>query len=642
MDTAIIYSKWTFILVLLIAVFSCQQKPTALDAAVEEVYQKALSNHQTKRDSLDYFSQQCLQYDTLLLSDLSKARISHINGLMYETQLKYDSASTSFLYGASLLPNDTLKVRLLLRAACDVVRISDFETYRKVMNEAGELVKRLDAPFQNAAFWGAKGDYSVEIEDFNQAVLCYSQADSILEANGILRVRDYYQNRIGLAYRKLSKSSLAYEAILKGIELSKLNNNMPRLVAGYIQLSRMYRSAQRYDEALKWQKKQLSLASELNDKSQFREGLEHMGIIYTEKKEYDLAEDYFIEALEIAYNINDPAAIGDGLANLGNFYYRKGDMTKAIDYYNRSYNYRKAHYNRDIAILNSLFHLGDAYLVIKNRELSEYYLKKAVQMADSTQAIGWAVTVNKRLVDLYRSANDYEKYAKALQHYIDVKDKWNTKKENTKFNQLSVQYETRQKETTIALQREQLKTRKQLLILLANALIFVILIVTAVLINKKIRGRALRAIYKQQLLVNDQRKVISSLLKETASYRPDQGENKLLSDLLTLLEDQHIYQNPDLSLEMLAQEMGTNITYVSQLINKEFDCNFKTLVNRYRINYCKEQIKVNSSSLTMKNIGQMAGFKSQSTFYATFKAEVGMTPLQFTKISQLDKMLKAS
>lgn len=374
MDTAVIYSKWTFIFVLLIAGFSCQKKSTALDAAVEEVYQKALDNHRARRDSLDYFYDQCQQYDTLLLSDLSKAQISHIKGLMYETQLKYDSAGACFLHGASYLSKDTLKVILLLRAACDVVRISDFETYRKVMDEAGKLVKQLDAPLQNAAFWGAKGDYSVEIEDFNQAVLCYSQADSVLEANGILRVRDYYQNKIGLAYRRLSKFSLAYEAVLKGIELSRLNNNMPRLVTGYIQLSRMYRSAQRYDEALKWQEKQLSLASELNDRSQFREGLEHMGIIYTEKKEYDLAEDYFTEALEIAYDINDPAAIGDGLANLGNFYYRKGDMTKAIDYYNRSYSYRKAHRNRDIAILNSLYHLGDAYLAVKNRELGEYYL----------------------------------------------------------------------------------------------------------------------------------------------------------------------------------------------------------------------------------------------------------------------------
>jgi AraC-like DNA-binding protein len=640
MDTAVIYSKRTFILVLLIAGFSCQQKPTALDAAVEEVYQKAISNHRTKRDSLDYFFHQCQQYDTLLLSDLSRAQISHIKGLMYESQLKYDSASACFLYGASLLPNDTLKVKLLLRAACDVARISNFEAYRKVMDEAGGLVKQLDDPLQNAAFWGAKGDYSVEIEDFKQAVLCYSQADSILEKNGILRVRDYYQNRIGLAYRKLSKFPLAYEALLKGIELSKLNNNMPRLVTGYNELSRMYRSAQRYDEALKWENKQLSLAYDLNDKSQIREGLEHKGIIYTEKNEYDLAEDYFTEALEIAYDINEPSSIGNGLANLGNFYYRKGDMTKAIDYYNRSYSYRKAHRNRDIAILNSLYHLGDAYLAVKDRELGEYYLTKAVQLADSTQEISWAVTVSKRLVDLYRSTNDDEKYAKALQHYIDVKDRWNKVKENTKFSQLSVQYETRQKETTIALQQEQLKTRKQLLILLANALIIVILIISAVLVNKKIRGRALRAIYKQQLLVNDQRKVISSLLKKTVSFKPDQSENKMLFDLLTLLEDQHIYQNPDLSLEMLAQEMGTNTTYVSQLINKEFDCNFKTLVNRYRINYCKEQIKVNSGNLAMKNVGLMAGFKSQSTFYAIFKAEVGMTPLQFTKVSQMDKELK--
>jgi AraC-like DNA-binding protein len=639
MDTAVIYSKWTFIFVLLVG-FSCQQKPTALDAAVEEVYQKAISNHRTKRDSLDYFFHQCQQYDTLLLSDLSKAQICHIKGLMYETQLKYDSASVSFLYGASLLSNDTLKVILLLRAACDVVRISNFDEYQKVMAEAGELVKQLDDPVQNAAFWGAKGDYSVEIEDFKQAVSCYSQADSILEANGILRVRDYYQNRMGLVYRKLSKFPLAYEALLKGIELSKLNNNMPRLVIGYIQLSRMYRCTQRYDEALKWQKKQLALAYDLNDRSQIREGLEHMGVIYTEKKAYDLAEDYFIEALEMAHDINEPSAIGNGLSNLGNLYYCKGDMTNAIDYYNRSYSYRKAHRNGDFAILNSLFHLGDAYLAVKNTELGAYYLTKAVHLADSSQEIGWAVTVNKRLVDLYRSTNDYEKYANALQHYIEVKDKWNKEKENTKFNQLSIQYESRQKETTIALQREQLKTRKQLLILLGDAFLIIVLIVFVVFINKKARARAFRIIYKQQLLVNDQRKVISSLLKKTDVYKLNHSENNMLPDLLTLFEDQNIYRNPDLSLEMLAQEMGTNTTYVSQLINKEFDCNFKTLVNRYRINYCKEQIKVNPGSLAMKNIGLMAGFKSQSTFYAIFKAEVGMTPLQFAKISQMDKESK--
>ncbi|WP_025865376.1 helix-turn-helix domain-containing protein [Prolixibacter bellariivorans] len=618
-----------------ITLFSCQQKNDS-DAAIAKIFQQARNNHQTSRDSIGYFLDQCQKYDTLQLSNLSKARILYLKGLWDELRLQYDSASATFMRGATLLPDNSFKAATILRAASDEAWASDYDSYRTLLTRAQKLLKKRKDPVNEAAFWSVQGDYEIEINDYRKAIVDYTTADSILKSNHIVRSRDYYQYRISYAYRRSGKYSPAFKHMLKSIEISNQLGNRFRLTSSYIDISRMYRDAQRYGEATKWEEKHLSLARDIKDSSQIRAGLENMGIIYAEKKEWDTAESYFTRSLQMAYDIHDPVSIGTALVNMGNFFNRKGDVDRALSYYKKGYVYVKKHDNKPVSIMGIMFHLGDANLAKKNFSLSEKYLKKALDLADSLHLSGWSVTTNLRLNDLYRTTKDYKKYVLSLQHYINVKDKWEADKQNARFNKLSLQYEKKQQDATIALQTAELKNRRQLLIILGIALLLIISVVTAILINKKTKERAIRTIYRQQLLAHDQQKVISSLLKKTVPLAPERPENKMLTTLLHLLDEQHIYQNADLSLEMLAQELGTNVTYVSQLINREFNCNFKTLINRYRINYSKTEIKENPGNLAMKNIGLKAGFKSQSTFYAAFKNEVGMTPMQFSKVAQLE------
>ncbi|GAF03291.1 melibiose operon regulatory protein [Saccharicrinis fermentans DSM 9555 = JCM 21142] len=330
------------------------------------------------------------------------------------------------------------------------------------------------------------------------------------------------------------------------------------------------------------------------------------------------------------------------MSNTGNFYYLRGDYDNAHHYYQKSYEHRKKHYNKPLSIISSLFHLGDLDLVNQNFKSSEANLKKAVFLADSANLIGWAVTASKRLVDIYKKTNDYKKHTKALEQYVSYKDRWNSEVQNTKFNKLTLQYEKKHNEAIIAMQANQLKIGRLLLIIISISLIFVISITVFIFIHKAARLRAFRAIYRQQLLVNDQKRVIESLLKEVNTIKPEKSESVLRSRLVELLEKQEIYKNQDVSLEFVANKLATNITYVSKLVNSEFNCNFNTLINQHRINYCKSCIKDNEEKIPMKSIGLNAGFKSQSTFYATFKEFVGMTPLQYAKISKMEIKQKAS
>lgn len=626
------------ILMLLFAgmAFPSCQKDNDSDAEIQTIHQAAKDNHLTRRDSLEYFYKQCLMLDTLQLSDLSRARIQHIKGLIYETRLQYDSASTVYTAAADLLPDDQFKATLLLRAACCEVRVPDFDKYQTIIALAEKVVKKINDPAQDAALLGAKGDYYIEIEDYPKAIESYMDADSILEAHDIIKGRQYFHNRTSYAYRRSAKYPPAFEHMLKSIGFSEQLQNKYRLVSSYLDISRMYRDVQRYDEAMKWEEKHLALAREVNSSDNIRKGLENMGIIHAEKQEWDTAQSYFEQAMDMAYEINHPDAIAVAMSNMGNFFFRKGDIDKALSYYEKSFEYRKKHIPNNNGMLNILFHLGSAHLAKKNYDLSEKYLVEAQAFADSSQNKGWALSVGEQLHQLYKATKDYKKYALSLQYYLDAKEKWDSNKENTRFNKLMLQYEKKQNDATIALQAQKLKIRRQLLIFLGVLLLMIITIITIVLVNKKTKEQAIKTLYRQSILAHDQQKVINSLLKKSTPEHQDNSENKMLNSLLHLLDVEHIYQKAELSLESLAQELGTNNTYVSQLINGEFNCNFKTLINRYRINYCKTEIKENPDNLAMKNIGMKAGFKSQSTFYATFKQEVGMTPLQFAKVAQME------
>lgn len=99
--------------------------------------------------------------------------------------------------------------------------------------------------------------------------------------------------------------------------------------------------------------------------------------------------------------------------------------------------------------------------------------------------------------------------------------------------------------------------------------------------------------------------------------------------VLALMENKKVYLDPDMSLQKLSSLTSTNETYLSNTVNDCFGCNFRTLLNKYRIEYAKFQIS-NEGGL-VKDIYKNCGFVSRSAFYRSFKQETGLTPLQFLK-----------
>lgn len=88
------------------------------------------------------------------------------------------------------------------------------------------------------------------------------------------------------------------------------------------------------------------------------------------------------------------------------------------------------------------------------------------------------------------------------------------------------------------------------------------------------------------------------------------------------------YTNPEFRLMDLRQVLPLNRTYLSQLINAEYGCNFYQFVTRYRIQHA-QQLMTDHPDMKMQDIAEQCGFSSPTVFARIFARETGTSPSEW-------------
>lgn len=108
------------------------------------------------------------------------------------------------------------------------------------------------------------------------------------------------------------------------------------------------------------------------------------------------------------------------------------------------------------------------------------------------------------------------------------------------------------------------------------------------------------------------------------------------------LTNTKIYLRHDLSLALLAKEIGVSQRKLSTSINTCLKKNFFEFINEMRIEEAKRKIiELDASGYSIDSIYYECGFRSRSTFFLVFKKVTGITPsvwsLQYKKSNLSDK-----
>jgi len=117
----------------------------------------------------------------------------------------------------------------------------------------------------------------------------------------------------------------------------------------------------------------------------------------------------------------------------------------------------------------------------------------------------------------------------------------------------------------------------------------------------------------------------------TTSLKKEEAHS-IYKNLSEIVEKDKLYLDKSLSLQNLTEICNCKPAVVSEVLNKHNNQNFYEFINEFRAKEVCRMLENNeNTNLTIDAIGELAGFKSKSTFYKSFKKLTGQTPAQYKK-----------
>ena len=102
-------------------------------------------------------------------------------------------------------------------------------------------------------------------------------------------------------------------------------------------------------------------------------------------------------------------------------------------------------------------------------------------------------------------------------------------------------------------------------------------------------------------------------------------EANLVRRFRQLMTERQLFLRPKLTLEEVADELHTNKTYVSKMVNNTYNLGFPEVINILRVDYAQQYIMAHRGA-KQEEIAQNCGFLSASSFNTIFKKVTGVTP----------------
>ena len=107
-------------------------------------------------------------------------------------------------------------------------------------------------------------------------------------------------------------------------------------------------------------------------------------------------------------------------------------------------------------------------------------------------------------------------------------------------------------------------------------------------------------------------------------------QQKLLEKLKILFSNEKIYLNSQLTIFDVMQALGTNRTYISTIINQQYNQNFSYFVNNFRLQQLKEEYKLHPE-YSNEMLAQQCGFGSLSSMKRVVSIHTGMSISEWKK-----------
>jgi YesN/AraC family two-component response regulator len=374
--------------------------------------------------------------------------------------------------------------------------------------------------------------------------------------------------------------------------------------------------------------------------------LGNLGTLYQKEGKYDSALLFFRASLTIARKLERIGSIAVKLSNMGVIFYELGNFDSAIVCQSEALKISRK-IGRMFPVCAALQNLGEIYLAKNDLKTARNYLEEAQTCAASVQAKTIQEKVFKSLSQLYERMGDPAKALANYKRFTALKDSMFTMQSQEKLAEMEARYLSEKKQQHIELlikdkELRETSLRKHQLalywVISGSLILLVSLAVISFLLKQKSKANRILVEKSIQLLQHEESNEIQAVINSSPAISDDE-KSRLIAGLNKLIRHDKIFTRPQISLTDLAEHLDTNTTYLSRIINEDFQHNFPNFINRLRIQEAQKMFAEHKyKSMTLEGIAGSVGFHSRSTFNLAFKKFTGVTPSVY--IANLEKLSK--
>ncbi len=190
--------------------------------------------------------------------------------------------------------------------------------------------------------------------------------------------------------------------------------------------------------------------------------------------------------------------------------------------------------------------------------------------------------------------------------------------------------------------------RTHQLLLMMSLIAVIILIALVLLVRSNIKQRNyIRHLYEKNVQLLDVKVADTPLTAQAGGEQEEsapkyqglldqESKDRLFDQIKRVMDDMIIICKPDFSLQQLADQVGSNYKYVSQVLNECYGKSFKQVLNEQRVREACRMFNdaERYGNLTIEAIAANLGFNSRSNFTVTFKRITGISPSDFMKMAK--------
>jgi signal transduction histidine kinase/Flp pilus assembly protein TadD len=316
-----------------------------------------------------------------------------------------------------------------------------------------------------------------------------------------------------------------------------------------LQIGYTYDRIGNYQKAINWYQKGLKMKG-LKNEDYIGRNYGLIGIAYDELKDYEKAIFYNLQAISHFEKKPYSAFLHSWYSNIGNTYTKMGKLNLAEKYTLLALNDNKK--KRYVTIIN----LGKIYIEKGNLSKAENVLKEVLADLQKKDQPAYLSEAYYRLHELFKKKNDFKTALFYYEKYKTTEDERLSIAKTKQFNELTVQYETVEKENTILQQKEKI-TENQLSLKSRNLWIFGLSLLAVII------GLIGFLLYKQQILKNIQQKNDNEL---KLAIEKIESQNRLQEQRLSISRDLH--DNIGAQLSFIVSAIDTIKYYMTDKNNQ--------------------------------------------------------------------------